>query len=87
MKQINKRNIKLFKILNDEVFWIKFRSVCLDVSRITTLRAIRSRYILPTKKTLESFIEQDYKYITWDNRSTSDIILDLLSEQSIKTEI
>lgn len=75
-----KKNIKLFKLLNDEIFWIKLCNVSLSKYRINRLREYRTKYVTPNKIMLTNFIEEDYRFITWDTRDTRDIILDLLSE-------
>lgn len=80
-QKVKNPNLKLFKLLNDEIFWHKLTNICLKPSRITTLRQYRSKNIIPSKKVLTNFINEDYKFIYKDdNRETRDIILDLLSE-------
>ncbi len=79
-KEIRK-NIVFFKLLNDKEFWEKFKRVCLSQYRIDLFSNYKTTMRIPGRKTLESFIEQDYKFMTWDERSTRDIMLYLLSEE------
>lgn len=79
-EKIPRKNIKLFQLLNDQEFWFKFTNVSLSPYRIKILREYRTKYLVPSKKLLKWFIEDDYKYITKDDRETKEIILDLLSE-------
>lgn len=72
-------NLKLFKLLNDPIFWTKFEWVCLSQYRLKRFREYRTKFIIP-KNMLNKFIEEDYKFISDDQRETREIILELLSE-------
>lgn len=77
-KKIKNNNIKLFKILNDNIFLIKFTSICYNDYLVRRLREYRSKKIIPIRKVLNNFVEE-YKIITWDDRDNKVIKLDLLS--------
>lgn len=72
-------NLKLFKLLNDPIFWTKFEWICLSQYRVKRLRECRTKNIIP-RNMLNKFVEEDYSFITWDNRPIREIILELLSE-------
>lgn len=76
-----RENLKLFKLLNNEDFWMKLNRLTLSRYRLSRLREYRLKLLIPSKKLLESFINEDYRIITWDTRETRDIILDLLTEE------
>ena len=82
-KEKKELNLNLFKYLDNEIFWGKFRAVCLSRTRFATMRTMRIRRNIPTKKVLIDFIEQDFRFLQKDERETNDIILDLLSESII----
>lgn len=77
-KEIRK-NLKFFKILNDEIFWIKYQKVS-NYYRITKLREYRTKLLIPAPKFLDNFIN-DFKLIEKDDRENQEILLDLLSEE------
>ena len=79
MQEKKRENIKLFKLLNDEIFWVKFCAFCLSPYAMGRLREYRTKKNIPGKKLMKTFIET-YKYIEKDDRNYNDIILDLLSE-------
>ena len=74
-----RKNLKFFKILNDEIFWIKYQKIS-NYYRITKLREYRTKLLIPAPKFLDNFIN-DYKLIEKDNRENQEILLDLLSEE------
>lgn len=80
-KKRKKENIKLFKLLNDEIFWNKFINICLSPTLVKTIREKRSKKLIPRRDTLNKFIE-DYKIITWDERENQIIKLELLSVEN-----
>lgn len=75
----DKKNLKLFKLLNDEFFWAKYYRIALNRSTVSTLSRAKAKYTIPNTRTLTLFIE-DYRFITWDTRDDRAIIVDLLSE-------
>lgn len=75
-------NLKLFKLLNDEIFWFKFTNVCLSEKRVRLLREYRTKFFIPSRTVLIRFIEEDYKYITGDTRGNKDIIIELLTDEN-----
>lgn len=79
-----RKNLKFFKILNDEIFWIKYQKVS-NYYRITKLREYRTKLLIPAPKFLDNFIN-DYKLIQKDNRENQEILLDLLSEDIEETQ-
>jgi hypothetical protein len=81
-QKIKNPNLKLFKLLNDNIFWVKFTNSCFSPKRIKTLREYRSKSIVPWNRILNNFVD-DYKYITGDVRDNRDIIIELMSEWEI----
>lgn len=76
---MNRKKIKLFILLNDEIFWAKYINIAINLSSLKRMREVRTKYIIPRKDTFLKFIE-DYKVVTWDSRKNKEIVLDLLSE-------
>lgn len=70
-------------LLNDEIFWSKFVWFCLSDSHVKRLREYRTKWFIPKKKFLKTFIE-DYKIISWDDRPANEIDLWLRSPAETK---
>lgn len=77
-----RKNMKFFKLLHDEDFWERLNLVSLSSYRISRLREYRTKMLIPSKKFLSDFINEDYRLITKDERETREIILDFLSDKA-----
>lgn len=73
------KNIKIFQVLNDQIFWDKFSRACPNPSLVRLMNVNRKHFKVPWKNAFKKFIEE-YKFITQDKRDNREIIIDLLSE-------
>ena len=74
---INKEDTKFHKLINNEVFWLRFSWFCVT-GLLDTMRVYRSRNKLPSKRIMTEFVIE-YKLMENDPRNEMDIYLDLLS--------
>lgn len=74
-----KKITNLQKLLLDEVFWTKYRYSTMDMYRLARFREYRAKNKIPSRKLLESWIREDYKFLTEDTREDKEIMLWLLS--------
>lgn len=73
-----RKKMKFFKLLNDEIFWLKLQRLEYALHRIYRYREYRTKFLIPWKKIMNSFIE-NYKLIENDKRENTEILFDLLS--------
>lgn len=77
-----RKKMKFFIILNDEIFWLKLQKLENALHRIYRYREYRTKFLIPWKKIMNSFIE-NYKLIENDKRESTEILFELLSSKEI----
>lgn len=64
------------RLITDNEFWNKYRLSTTGPYRLKRLREYRTKFDkFPKKAMLENFIDEDYRFITGDNRDTREIII------------
>lgn len=73
-----RQNTNLFKLLNNDLFWMKYKNAETSQYNIQRMREARTKIYIP-QKPLDWFVKT-YKFITWDKRSDKKVLMWLLSE-------
>lgn len=64
------------RLITDEEFWNKYRLSTTGWYRLKRIREYRTKLDqFPKQAILKNFIDEDYRFITWDERDTREIIV------------
>lgn len=77
-----KQTTNFHKLICDESFWLKYSYLTLNEYRLKRFREYRTKWVIPPRKMLERWLEEDYRLITGDERESVEIMLWLVSPVS-----